>query len=63
MHIGFWWVGQNETEIVKPKRIWEDNVMVDPRKIGWCGMNWIDLAHDSDLQRVLVHTVINLLVP
>jgi hypothetical protein len=36
---------------------------VDVRKIGWGGMDWIDLAHDRDKWRAVVITVMNLLVP
>jgi hypothetical protein len=32
-------------------------------KIGWGGMDWIDLAEDRDQWRALVNTVMNLLVP
>jgi hypothetical protein len=33
---------------------------MDLRKIGWNGMDWIDLAQDRDQWRALVNTVINL---
>jgi hypothetical protein len=36
---------------------------MDLRKIGWDGMDWIDLAQDRDEWRSLVKTVINLRVP
>jgi hypothetical protein len=32
------------------------------RKIGWGGMDWIDLAQDRDKWRALVYTVMNLRV-
>jgi hypothetical protein len=35
---------------------------MDLRKIGWCGMDWIDLAQDRDQRRALMNTVINLRV-
>jgi hypothetical protein len=38
-------------------------ILVDLRGIGWDGMDWIDLAQDSDLWRALVNTVTNLRVP
>jgi hypothetical protein len=36
---------------------------MDLRKIGWGGMDWIDLAQDRDRWRALVNTVMNLQVP
>jgi hypothetical protein len=40
-----------------------DNIKLDLRKIGWGGMDWIDLAQDRDQWRALVNTVMKLLVP
>jgi hypothetical protein len=36
---------------------------MDLREVGWYGMDWIDLAQDTDQWRALVNTVINLWVP
>jgi hypothetical protein len=47
----------------RPRRRWEDNIIMDLREIGWFGMNWIDLAEDRDQWRALVNTVMNLRVP
>jgi hypothetical protein len=33
------------------------------RDIGWEGMYWIHLAHDTDQWRALVNTVMNLGIP
>jgi hypothetical protein len=44
----------------RPRRRWENNVRMDLRKIGWGGMDWIDLAQDRDQWRALVNTVMNL---
>jgi hypothetical protein len=47
----------------KPRRRWVDNIKKDLRKIGWGGMDWIDLAQDRDQWRNLVNAVMNLRVP
>jgi hypothetical protein len=46
----------------RPRRRWVDNIEMDLREIGWDGMDWIDLAQDRDLRRVIVNTVMNLRV-
>jgi hypothetical protein len=28
----------------RPRRMWEDNIRMDLKEIGWGGMEWIDLA-------------------
>jgi hypothetical protein len=42
-----------------------DNIKMDLRErdIGWDGMDWMELAQDSDQWRALVNTVMNLRVP
>jgi hypothetical protein len=40
-----------------------DNIKIDFTEIGWCGMDWIDLANDRDQWRALVNMVMNLQVP
>jgi hypothetical protein len=40
---------------------WEDNIKMEEMWDG--GIDWIDLAQDSDSWRALVNTVMNLLVP
>jgi hypothetical protein len=35
---------------------------MDLRKIGWGGMDWIDVAQDRDQWRALVNTTMNLRV-
>jgi hypothetical protein len=41
---------------------WVDDIKM-VLKIGWGGMDWIDLDQDQDQWRALVHTVMNLWVP
>jgi hypothetical protein len=41
-------VGKPEEKkpLARPGRRWVDNIKMDPREIGWGGMDWIDLAQD-----------------
>jgi hypothetical protein len=40
-----------------------DNIKMDLGEIGWGGMDWTDLAQNSDQWRALLNTVMNLWVP
>jgi hypothetical protein len=40
---------------------WED-IRMDPREIGWEGVDWIHLAQDRDQWRAVVNMVMNLQV-
>jgi hypothetical protein len=42
---------------------WEDNIKMDLGETGWGGMDWIDVAEDTDQWRAFVNTVMNLRVP
>ena len=46
-----------------PRRRWEDNIKMDLQEVGCWGMDWIELAQDSDRWRALVNVVMNLRVP
>jgi hypothetical protein len=54
---------EGKNPLVRPRRRWEDNIKMDLGKIGWYGMDWIDLAQDSGQWKALVNTVMNLRVP
>jgi hypothetical protein len=41
------------------RRRWEDNIKMDLRRTGWCGMDWIHLGQDTDQWRALVNTAMN----
>jgi hypothetical protein len=43
----------------RPRHRLVDNIKMDLREIGWDGMDWIDLAQDTDKWRSLVNTVMN----
>jgi hypothetical protein len=45
------------------RRWWVDNNKMYLTKIGWGGMDWIDLAQDRDQGRALMNTIMNLRVP
>jgi hypothetical protein len=49
-------VGKSEgkRQLGRPRCRWVDNIKIDVRKIGWDGMDWIDLAQDRDQWRALV---------
>jgi hypothetical protein len=41
----------------------EDNIKIDLEEVGFGGMDWIELAHDSGRWRALVNAVMSLRVP
>ena len=47
----------------RPRRRWEDNIMMDLRKVGCGCVYWMELAQDRDRWRALVSAVMNLRVP
>jgi hypothetical protein len=47
----------------RPRRIWEDNIKMDLREIGFGDVDWIHWAQDRDGWQALVNTVMNLQVP
>jgi hypothetical protein len=47
----------------RPRRIWEDNIKMDLRGIGFEGVNWIHLAQDRDRCLAVVNMAISLRVP
>ena len=46
----------------KPRRRWEDNIKMDLKEMGCGGVDWIELAQDSDRWRALLNAVMNLRV-
>jgi hypothetical protein len=47
----------------RPRLRWEDNIEMYIRKLGWCGMDWADLALDRVWLEFLVNADMELRVP
>jgi hypothetical protein len=54
---------EGKRPLVRPRRRWDDKIIMNPREIGWGGKDWIDLTQDRDQCRALVNTVMSLRVP
>ena len=61
VHTGFWW--GDLKDLGRPKHRWENNIEMDLRKVGWGGVDWIDLVQDRDRWQAIVIAVMNLWVP
>jgi hypothetical protein len=46
--------------IERPKRVWEDNIKINIKEIGWDGVDYVAVAQSSGKWRAVVNTVINL---
>jgi len=57
-------VGKSEGKrpLGRPRHRWENNKM-ELQEVGCAGMDWIDLAQESDRWWALVNAVMNLRVP
>jgi len=47
----------------RARRRWGHNIKMDIREVGCGGIDWIELAQDSDWWRALVNVVMNIRVP
>jgi hypothetical protein len=58
------WVGKPEGKrpLGRPRHRWEDSIKMDLLEVGCVGMDWIELAQDSDRWRALVNAVMKLRV-
>jgi hypothetical protein len=54
---------EGQRPLGRPTRRWEDNIKMDVQKVGYEGVDWIELGQDRDRWRALVNTVMNLRVP
>ena len=47
----------------RPRRRWEDSIIMDLEEIGISAGNWVDSAQDRNYWRALVNAALNLQVP
>ena len=50
---------EGKSPLGRPRRRWEYNIKMDLRKVGWEGMDWMELGQNRDRWRVLVNAVKN----
>jgi hypothetical protein len=48
MHTKFWSENLKVREFGRPRRRWEDNIIMDLREVGWEGMDRMHLAQNRD---------------
>jgi hypothetical protein len=53
---------EGKRPLKRQSRWWVDNNKMDPREMGWDGMDRIDLAQDRNQWKAFVNTVMNLRV-
>jgi len=51
---------EGKKQLVRPRRRWEDNIKMNIQKVGWIGIDWIDLAQDRGRWRARVNSVMKL---
>jgi hypothetical protein len=62
VHRGFWWGDLGKRPFGRPRRRWEILLKcIFKKREG--GMQWIDLAQNSDRWRAILNAVLNLRVP
>ena len=64
MNTGLWKGNLRERDhLGDPRCRWKDNIKMDIQEVRCEGMDWIDLAQDTQRWRALVNAVMNLRVP
>jgi hypothetical protein len=57
---GFWWVYLSVRDRMENRRRWDDNIKMDIQKVGYWGMDRIDLAQDRERWRTLLNALIDI---
>ena len=39
---------EGKRQLGRPRRRWKDNINMVLQEVGWVGLDWIELAQDSD---------------
>jgi hypothetical protein len=63
IYMGYWLETRRKEPLGRQRRRWMDNIKMDLREMGWCGMDWIDLVQVMDQWKALVNMIKNLRVP
>jgi hypothetical protein len=51
---------EGNRRLERPRRRWEDEIIMDLTEFGWGSVNWIQLSQDRDQWRAVVSAVMNL---
>jgi hypothetical protein len=54
---------EGQIPLKRPRLRWEDNIKKVLQKVGYGGIDWIELAQDRDSWWAFVNAVMNILVP
>ena len=54
---------EGKNPLGRPRRRWEDNIKMDHQEVGYEGMDWIDLAQESDWWQAILNEGMNVRVP
>jgi hypothetical protein len=62
--IGYCWeIQRGERPLGRPRCRWRNNIKKNLGEVGWGDVDWIGLAQDTNMWRVLVNAELNLQVP
>ena len=64
LHTGFWWGNVKGGDHLEDQDVyWVDNIKMDHKEVDYEGVDWINLAEDSNKCHIVVIMIINLPVP